>query len=161
MDAVIDPAAARCAECGAPQPDGATCRDCFHALLAYEAERPAAFGAVHHLTVATYFLQHPRGYGAEVLRAWRALLADALDDRVSIDELRRRHGRQFEGSTKVRSPDAEAPRDWPAAWPLHVVDVLDPREPLPAVDDYVARARSWAAATRATLDAASIAAGDR
>lgn len=161
MDAVIDPAAARCPACGAPQPAGATCSECFDALLAYEAERPAAFGAVHHLTVATYFLQHPRGYGAEVLGAWRALVADALDGRVRIDELRHRLGRQFDGAKKVRAPGSEAPNGWPGAWPLHVIDVLDPREPHPAVEDYVARARAWAAATRATIDATSTATGER
>lgn len=151
MDALTGPA--RCAECGAPQPPGATCRDCFEALLAFENERPSAFGAVHHLTVATYFLQHPRGYTDEVLRAWHATLGDALDGRATIDELRRRHTRQFAGAKKVRAGGAPPPAGWPTRWTLHVVDAFDPRAPEPTVEGYVTRARAWAAATRATLDA--------
>lgn len=151
MDALSSRAA--CAECGAPQVDGASCRECFDGLLAFEHQQPAAFGAVHHLTVATYFLQHPRGYTAEVLRAWHALLADALDGRATIAELRRRHGRQFGGAARVRSSRPDVPAGWPADWPSHVRDVFDPRAPLPSVNDYVARAGRWAADVRATLDA--------
>lgn len=41
-----------CAECGAED-----CRTCFDAFLTLEFTDPA-FGAVHHLTVAAYMLQH-------------------------------------------------------------------------------------------------------
>jgi hypothetical protein len=51
-----------CADCGAPAAEGETCRGMFDQLLAHEYALPEAFGAVHHLPVAVYSLQHPRGY---------------------------------------------------------------------------------------------------
>lgn len=110
------------------------------------------FGAVHHLTVASYFLQHPLGYGTEILAAWRAVLADTLDGRASPSELQRRHARQFRGARRVRDPDAAVPPYWPRSWSITVRDVLNPLEPLPGAEDYIARAMAWAAATRAALD---------
>ncbi len=47
-------ASVRCPECGAPD---SACEARFHELLALEFEE-AGYGAVHHLTVATYMLQH-------------------------------------------------------------------------------------------------------
>ena len=141
-----------CDQCAATQPDGASCRDCFDALLAYENERPQVFFAVHHLTVACFYLQHPRGYRHEVLAAWRSLLADALDDATPIPTLRQRMGRQFTGAKRVRDALAAVPPGWPASWPMTVVDVLDPREPLPSEEEYVARARQWADSVRRMLD---------
>lgn len=142
-----------CPDCGAPQAAGASCRACFEALLAFENERPSVFGAVHHLTVACYFLQHPTGYGREVLDAWRALVADALDGRATPRELRQRSGRRFAGARRVRDPAATLPPDWPAAWPMTVADVLTPAEPPPSNEEYTRRALAWAAAVRRTLGA--------
>jgi hypothetical protein len=162
MDAVAGAGgAAACSGCGAAQPEGASCRECFDALLAFEAERPAAFGAVHHLTVAAYSLQHPAGYRAEVLESWHALLADALDGRASVAELRQRMGRRFAGATRVREAGARPPAWWPPAWPLTVRAAFDPRVPLPSVEEYVASAQKWAAAVRATLDRARLAAASK
>ena len=143
---------ARCNECGAVQPHGGECRACFEALLAFEAERPPVFAAVHHLTVASYFLQHPTGYSADILDAWRLLIADALDGRATPRELMRRHGRQFAGSRRVRSEQATIPRGWPTAWPTTVCSVFNPLDELPSADVYIERARAWAQATRACLD---------
>lgn len=117
-------------------------------MLAYENERPLVFGAVHHLTVPCYFLQHPTGYGRDVLDAWRELIADALDGRATPRALRQRTGRRFAGSRRVRDPDAGVPSDWPAAWTMTVVDVLNPLEPLPDEDEYIRRAMAWAAVVR-------------
>ena len=43
-----------CPDCGAPE---MTCETRFHEFLVKEFEDPS-YGAVHHLTVATYMLQH-------------------------------------------------------------------------------------------------------
>lgn len=144
--------APRCEQCGAPQPDGASCRECFDALLAYENERPTVFFSVHHLTVTCYSLQHPHGYGHDVLAAWHALLADALDGRTTIAALRKRMGAQFAGAKRVRDASAMLPPDWPRVWSMTVADVLDAREALPSEEEYVARAERWAAAVRHALD---------
>lgn len=141
-----------CNHCGAVFEDGADCESCFHALLAYENERPAAFGAVHHLTVATYYLQHPAGYTHEALAHWREIVGKALAG-ASIRELREFSGRTFEGSKRVREPGASAPAWWPADWPLAIQSVFIPGA-IPDVDDYIRQAREWARATLRTLDAA-------
>jgi Family of unknown function (DUF5946) len=143
----------RCHECGASQPSGAECRSCFDLLLAFENERPEVFAAVHHLTVATFFLQHPSDYTSEALASWHTLLVDALDGRASARELQRRHSVQYAGARRVRMPGIGIPKQWPRSWPITVSGVINPLEPLPLNDVYVERARAWAAATRATLDA--------
>lgn len=142
-----------CRQCGAVYDDGADCESSFHALLAYENERPAAFGAVHHLTVATYYLQHPAGYTHEALAHWREIVSLALDGRASIRELRELSGRRFEGSKRVREAGASAPGWWPAKWPLAIQSVFTPGIDVD-VDSYVDRAREWAQATLRTLDTA-------
>jgi hypothetical protein len=47
-----------CAECGAELPDGESCLDRFHALLAAEHHN-AELLRMHGLSVLTYHLQHP------------------------------------------------------------------------------------------------------
>jgi len=142
-----------CGDCGAVQPKGAACLSCFHALLAYENERPPAFGAVHHLTVATYYLQHPRGYTSDVLRAWRDLLSDALDagGRANPRDFLRRASRDFSGPIRVRDPEATPPEWWPRQWTMTIQSVITPDEVI-EVEEYVARARQWAAETRGALE---------
>lgn len=139
-----------CPECGAAWTATRTCRDCFDALLAYENEHPPAFGAVHHLTVASYFLQHPTGYASATLEIWRELIADAMAGRATPRELLRRAGRRFAGATRVRDPGAGVPAGWPRTWPITVDGVLRPDE-RPPTDEYIARARRWATATLDTL----------
>ena len=147
----MEHSAARCDECGALHSGGVTCRACFEALLAFENERPAAFGAVHHLTVACYFLQHPRGYNESALQMWRDLLADALDGRAAPRDLLKRAGRQFRGVRRVRDAQATVPAWWPPKWPVTVDAVLRPDES-PTIDTYIQRAYEWAGQTRAQLE---------
>jgi hypothetical protein len=144
----------RCPTCGAAWSTGATCRDCFDALLAFENERPPAFGAVHHLTVPCYFMQHPAGYALHTLSTWRELLADSLDGRASPRELQARFAHRFDGAKRVRDPDAVLPGWWPSTWPTTVCDVLCATSPLPSTETYVEGARRWAITTRETLDRA-------
>jgi hypothetical protein len=146
------PLPAACPECGAQQMTGEACRDCFEALLAFENERPPVFGAVHHLTVACYFLQHPAGYALAALTSWRELLASSLDGRETPRQISERMRRRFDGAERVRDPSALPPAWWPRAWPMTVHHVLRPGEPPPTADDYIDRARRWAAETRASLD---------
>jgi hypothetical protein len=139
----------RCDQCGAARVRDSDCIACFHALLAFENERPAAFEAVHHLTVATYYLQHPRAYTADALTFWRDAIRASLEESTSSDEIRRRASLRFEGTTRVREPTAVPPVWWPSEWPITVQSVLQPGEDI-EVAEYVERARGWA---RETLDA--------
>ena len=133
----------RCAQCGAEYDAGLDCEACFHALLAFENETPPAFGAVHHLTVIAYYLQHPKGYTTETLSAWREFLDMSLSGKASPNQLRQRARDKFEGSKRVRDDNATAPLGWPTRWPMTVQEVLRPEEPI-GVDEYVSRARAWA-----------------
>jgi hypothetical protein len=146
-----------CDQCGAVHDDGADCEQCFHALLAYENERPAAFGAVHLLTVATYYLQHPAGYTREALAHWRELIAKSLGG-ASVRELRELSGKRFAGSKRVRTDGMAAPSWWPRDWPITIQAVFTPDTDVD-VDTYVDRARAWAAETIRTLDAVQLAEG--
>jgi hypothetical protein len=146
--------AERCAQCAAPNVDGVTCRDCFDLMLAFENENPAAFGAVHHLTVACYFLQHPAGYTDAALNVWHQAVADGLDGRATTYELQRRAGRLFAGSVRVRDSSATPRSWWPTTWPRTVFDVLRPGETIDA-PTYVQRTAQWASAVRKALDEAA------
>ena len=86
-----------CTECGAALPEGGSCRDHFHALLLLEGEIPGVLGAIMHFyVVATYGLQHPHSmnYTSDALKGLRSMLADALDGRIAVRDIRRR-GRSF------------------------------------------------------------------
>lgn len=143
----------RCPDCGADQLPESTCQDCFNSLLAFELEHPEAFGAVHHLTVSCFYLQHPRGYAHATLRAWRDLVAASLDGTMSTQELRDLHGKLFGGATRMREPGAKPPAGWPRAWPVTIHEVITPDAVLTS-DQYVRRSLEWAAGVRAALDAA-------
>jgi hypothetical protein len=138
-----------CPECGARQ-SPASCIDCFHALLAFENENPPVFGAVHHLTVACYYLQHPSGYALPALEMWRTLVADSLARRATVAEMLRRSRARFEGATRARQPGAKPPAGWPTEWPMTVSGVLKPDESV-TVAVYIDRAMEWARSTNAIL----------
>ena len=62
--------------------------------LALEFENPGTYGAVHHLTVACYMLQHNR-YSREGWLQARALLAEFVDQGANPDQVRREHRQAF------------------------------------------------------------------
>ena len=143
---------ASCAECGAPVPAGSSCLDHFHALLVLEGTFPGAPGSVlHFYLVAAYNLQHPDSIGltAEVLKELRRNLADALDGKASVTELRRRARLATDGPTRVRRRPGDPPVDWyRGAWPVNVTGVL-----AATAATYPALVEAWARGVRATLDA--------
>ncbi len=63
-----------CPDCGAPE---MTCETRFHEFLVKEFEDPG-YGAVHHLTVATYMLQHSSKLTREGWLHERELLKEFL-----------------------------------------------------------------------------------
>jgi hypothetical protein len=141
----------RCPECGAPLPDGGSCRDHFHTLLYLESEIPETAGSIlHFYAVACYALQHPDSfnYTADALAGLRANLADALDGRATVAELRRR-ARQANGPMRVIRRPREAEVLWHRGhWPVTVVDVcfVEPEQ-------YVEQLLRWTHSVRETLDA--------
>lgn len=79
----------RCPECGAALAPGETCRDRFERCLALEFEDWAGYGAVHHLTVPAYILQHPGAYSRQGWLEARRLLSEFLVAGRSPAQVRR------------------------------------------------------------------------
>jgi hypothetical protein len=138
----------RCPDCGAPLADAAACRALFDELLAHEYAFPEAFGAVHHLTVAAYSLQHPGGYSRDAIRMWRVIIAESLDGVSTPAAFLERARAQFSGGVRVREPGAEPPEGWPRTWPVTAADVVA----APDAPVHIERVRRWAASIRDTLD---------
>lgn len=141
-----------CPECGAPVPAGGACLDHFHALLALEATFPGAAGSIlHFYLVAAYNLQHPDSAGltADALGGLRRNLADALDGKASLQELRRRARQATDGPTRVRRRPGEPPVEWHRGpWQVNITGAL-----AATAATYPDLIRAWAGAVRATLDA--------
>ena len=137
-----------CPDCGAQFPDGETCRSLFDRLLAHEYDFPDAFGAVHHLTVAAYMLQHPRGYSREAIDTWRTIIAESLDGVATHAMFLERGRRQFDGARRVREPGAEPPDGWPRRWSMTAADVAGSPDAAAHID----RVRRWATSIRETLE---------
>ena len=130
----MDPTTA-CPECGAPG-----CRDKFGEMLALEFESPSVFGAVHHVTVICFNLQHPGTFTDDAVAWMRASLSSIVEDELSPTELRNRAGKNFEGKLKIRraKPAEPAPTN---RWSMSVLDVRT-SDPETYVKDVMAWARS-------------------
>jgi hypothetical protein len=138
-----------CPDCGALIADGDSCRALFDNLLAHEHTFPEAFGAVHHLTVTAYSLQHPRGYSRDAIRMWRVILAESLDGLSTPENFLERARAQFTGGVRVREPGTEPPEGWPHVWPVTAADVVGS----PDAATHIGLVRKWAESIRKTLDA--------
>ncbi len=127
-----------CPQCGGEFPPGETCRDRYEACLAFEYEHPESFGAVHHLTVTCYMLQH-NGYSDRGWLEARALLAGFVRGGVTPGRVRaaRRKavdGRGWKLTRGPRLPGVEAVR-W--SFSLARVRLSDP-------ETYVEDVKRWA-----------------
>jgi hypothetical protein len=78
-----------CAECGAPWTAEDNCTQRYHRFLALELSNPE-YGVVHHLTVATYMLQHPSQLSLQGWQAMREQLRQFLDEGLRPEEARAR-----------------------------------------------------------------------
>jgi hypothetical protein len=144
----------RCPQCSAESLGTDGCRKAFEELLAFEWIDRDAFGAVHHLTVAAYSLQHPTGYARRGLELCREMLANGLDGHVNAADLRARISEEFEGSKKVRDPLQAVPLNWPTDWPRTVRDAVPGHAEIQSTIGHILRVRSWADSVRRTLDRA-------
>jgi hypothetical protein len=113
---------------------------------------------LHFYAVASYGLQHPdsMNYTAEALAGLRAALTDALDRRLSVDELRRRSRRETNGPQRVTRRPGDDPVAWRrGGWPITIADICT-ADTFGAYDTYDAfadRVVRWARSIRETLDA--------
>ena len=136
-----------CPDCGAPLAADEPCRTLFDRLLAHEYTFAEAFGAVHHLTVAAYSLQHPRGYSRDAVRMWQIIIAESLDGVSTPADFLDRARAHFTDGVRVREPGAEPPPGWPTRWPMTAADVVD----APDAATHIDRVRRWAASIRSVV----------
>jgi len=92
----------KCPQCGAEFPSGEQCRDRFDLCLAMEFENPVTFGAVHHLTVACYMLQH-NAYSRDVWLEARKMLAQFVQKGVTPAAMRRQNRSRFDSGRRTWS----------------------------------------------------------
>jgi hypothetical protein len=133
-----------CPECGAP--DGA-CEARYHECLVKEFT-DAVYGAVHHLTVAAYMLQHSSKLSRDGWLEMRRLLRAFLDENKGPVEVRQQNAARVDSGRrdwKIASKDGSLVIQ-KAAWTKTVLDVH-----LENAEAYCADVTAWA---RAALDEA-------
>ena len=118
----------RCPECGAARQAERTCQDDFHEMLVWESEHPEFAREVHHLTVLSYYLQHPSLYSLEGLRGAQQLLVDMLERGLSPGDVRRRDRAKVDSGKRTYkiagTPASHATYTYPVHWPLTAADVI-------------------------------------
>jgi hypothetical protein len=140
---------ATCPECGSSWQAGQTCQDDFHQMLFWEAEEPD-LGAVHHLMVLCFHLQHPSLYTPEGLRAARILLGNFLERGLSTSEVRRRYQEQVRSDRRTwkikGQPGAEGSYPEPVRWTMTARDVTEAEK-----EAYLESVQRWAQAVHKDL----------
>jgi len=128
---------ATCPECG-----GSNCRPVFDEFLALEFTDPG-YGAVHHLTVATYMLQHSSKLSRAGWLEMRRLLREFLVENKSPLEVRRKNKSAVDGGKrkwKTTSCD-DLPKISKVKWAKTILDVRAENAAL-----YCADVQEWAKA---------------
>jgi hypothetical protein len=140
---------AQCSQCGASQTPGRTCRDDFDQMLYWENENPE-YGAVHHLMVLCFHIQHPDLYSPEGLVEGKRLLADFLVAGLTTQEVRRRNRKRVDSGVrtwKIKGRDgARGAHANPVRWPLTAADVVTRGE-----RNYAGSVEAWAGTVLETL----------
>ncbi|MCC6179396.1 MAG: hypothetical protein IT305_29155 [Chloroflexi bacterium] len=147
-----------CAQCGAALPDDTTCQALFDRCLAREFEDPA-YGAVHHLTVPAYLLQH-NGYSRSGWLEARRLLDGFVQGGLTPSEARRQSARAVarrkQSASSANGGRAQGSRSSPkldradrVQWTANIGDVR-----LEHADVYCDDVRRWAA--RVVADASAL-----
>lgn len=117
-----------CPECHVVVAAGGVCRDLFHELLLLEAQVPGEPGSVTHFyTVACYALQHPESFQFthESLVGLHQALCEALDGRISLEELRQRAREGAARMGRVTTRPGDPIPVWKrGGWTMTAADVL-------------------------------------
>lgn len=137
-----------CPSCGGEWTGGVTCEMHYHQMLAWEFEHAEA-GAVHHLTVLCYHLQHPHLYSPEGLAEAVELLRMFVEEGAAPADVRARGAAALDSGRRdwvVRgSEGAGGAYVRPVQWALTICDVAPGGLP-----GYAARVEAWA---RSVLEA--------
>jgi hypothetical protein len=125
-----------------------TCRDHFDQMLAWEFEDPVGAGAVHHLTVLCYYIQHPSLYSPEGLAQAKQILKAFVEDGVTPAEMRKRNRDRVDSGKRdwKVSGGQPASHGQTFVWRLTIMDVA----PF-GLDGYTERVQQWARSIHETL----------
>ena len=131
-----------CAQCGAIYPSGETCQERFEACLALEYENPAAYGAVHMLTVASYMLQHNL-YSRQGWLEAHQIVAQTLHSEITPAEIRNKYQRELDSGRRTWSvTKGEKLKDFAAIhWSCTIADIQ-----LDNPEQYIDSVKQWAMA---------------
>lgn len=134
-----------CPECGTPRVNNMNCWEQLGGIISWEYDYPELL-AEHFKTVACYNLQHPSQFTDEVIEGLKISLIEHLDKGLSVEEIRRRNSKLYEGSRRVYKDKGErciVQRNWK----MTISDVYTPDCPEKAAE----RVRKWAAEIRKEL----------
>lgn len=138
----------KCPQCGADLPPEEPCQYRFDVCMALEYENPTTFGAVHHLTVACYMLQH-NAYSREVWLEARKMIAQFVQDGIPPAEMRRRYRLKLESRHRTWrvTKDAKLSEFDTIIWTRTIADVRfgDPQV-------YCADVKRWATSALADTE---------
>jgi hypothetical protein len=116
-----------CPECGAAWQGDETCEALFHQMLYWENEQPD-LGAVHHLMVLSYHLQHPTLFSQAGLDYGVQLLKDFLEGGLTPQQARQEKRFDIDSSRrtwKLRPrPEAQGAYSRPVRWMMTAKDVV-------------------------------------
>ncbi len=140
-----------CPSCGAHWHDNVTCEDHFRQMLAWDFSDAQA-GAVHHLTVLCYHLQHPHLLSQEGLVGQMELLRLSIEEAYSPSELRA-YNRPLADNATRKTPISARPDNigaykQPIAWSMTCSYVTEI-----GLEGYPDRVRQWASSVMNTLRA--------
>jgi hypothetical protein len=126
-----------CRDCGAPE---LTCETRFHEFLAKEFE-DADYGAVHHLTVAAYMLQHSRKLTRQGWLETRKLLREFLIENKPPTLIRQQNKALVDsGKRKFKiTPKERATKIHKSTWARTIMDVR-----AESAEIYCADVTAWA-----------------
>jgi hypothetical protein len=114
----------KCPLCGGEFSSVEQCRERFDLCMALEYENPAAYGAVHHLSVPCYMLQH-NAYSAEVWPEARNILARFIRDGMTPVQIRRQNRSRLDSRHRSWSitKGAKLPEFDSIVWTRTIADV--------------------------------------
>lgn len=138
----------KCPKCGAEFPLDEQCRERFELCLTKDYEHPTTYGAVHHLVVACYMLQH-NAYSREGWLEARNVVTQAIHQGITPTVLRKQNRQRFDSGhrewkltqgAKIHEVDA-------IVWTHTIADVR-----LDTAETYCADAKRWATSVLADTE---------
>lgn len=139
-------AASACAECGTLLTDGDTCRAIFERMMAREFQEFATYGAVHHLSVLCFNIQHPAGYSDDYWRYAVALLTETVEHDLPGEVIRARMRREMAPGRRTLTIRGAPSMPHTHAWTMRCGDI-----PLDDAARYTDAVRAWARSIVAAL----------